>query len=80
MDGVTRYIQHKPSWQAWKHAATWLNKGGFLDEWDTPPQPALVAQVDWYAECQRIHNGECGLSQWKHHERVKLDEWKQRRR
>ena len=46
------------------HPATWLNQGRWMDE-DATPTPA--AAEDWYAECQRLHGGRCGLSQYRHH-------------
>jgi uncharacterized protein YdaU (DUF1376 family) len=30
-------------------------------------------QADWFAECQRMHGGECGLNQQRHHLRKELE-------
>lgn len=32
--GVVNYIAHKPAWQNWAHAATWLNGERWLDQYD----------------------------------------------
>lgn len=33
MVGVERYIEGKPEWQAWMHAATFLNGDRWEDDW-----------------------------------------------
>ena len=52
------------------HAQTWLNQGRWMDEL---PGVRQTQQTDWFQECQEIHNGECGLNRWRHHERKEID-------
>jgi hypothetical protein len=52
------------------HASTWLNGGRWMDEL---PGVRQRQAEDWYSECARMHNNECGLSQWKHAQRVDID-------
>lgn len=35
LDGVARYVVNKPEYADWCHPATWLNKGRWMDEYDT---------------------------------------------
>lgn len=74
LSGVTEYVKHKPGYADFAHPATWLNQGRWMDEWEsgTPAPPT----IDWFEECKRIHNGECGLNRWKHHERKQIEEMK----
>ncbi len=32
IEGIRRYVQHKPDWQAYAHPATWLHAGRWMDE------------------------------------------------
>jgi hypothetical protein len=57
--GIHDYRKHKPQWQAWKHCATWINKGGYLDEWNEAPTMVESLDVDWFEECQRLHQRAC---------------------
>ncbi len=52
------------------HPVTWLNQGRWLDEDMPTPQ---AGGEDWYAECQRIHGGACGLSRMRHHTRKQIE-------
>lgn len=63
--GVERYKRTKPEYADWCHPRTFLSQGRWMDEVDEAPasQPA----EDWYAECQRVHGGACGLSRFRHH-------------
>jgi hypothetical protein len=63
LDGVERYIAGKPEYADWSHPATWLNKGRWMDEYDTPvvkPVPKY-----WADECAELHGGTC-RKQWDH--------------
>lgn len=50
IEGVARYRQHKPAWQAYAHPASWLNAGRWLDDYDAPAVPIARELPDWYAE------------------------------
>jgi hypothetical protein len=62
VDGVKRYIVGKPSYADYAHAASWLNAGRWLDEYDTPVKRTAM---DWWTECQRVHGGKC-TKRWDH--------------
>lgn len=62
IDGVQRYIQHKPSYADWCHAATWLRAGRWLDEYDVP---VASSRQYWADECAELHGGTCP-KQWEH--------------
>ena len=70
VDGVQRYIRHKPAYADWAHAASWLNAGRWLDEYDTPR--AQTRTVDWWEQCKALHGGAC-TCRWDHDTRI-LDE------
>ncbi len=72
LDGVSRYVQHKPAYADWCFPATFLNQGRWADEWDAPVQPPPAAG-DWYTECGELHNHACGLDRWQHAQRKKMD-------
>jgi hypothetical protein len=41
--------------------ATWLNGRRWEDEAYEPPEPVAVAPpIDWYEQCQQLHEGKCG--------------------
>lgn len=63
LDGVALYRQHKPAYADWAFPASWLNAGRWADEWGAPEQRSVT---DWFEECQRVHGGSCGLSQYRH--------------
>ena len=71
MAGIDAYRAHKPAWQAFKHAATWLNKGGYLDEWESGAN-GKPAAIDWFVECREVHGGDCGLDRWRHTTRMQM--------
>ncbi len=74
--GVERYKRHKPDYADWAHPRTWLCQGRWLDEYKmAQPEPT----EDWFTECKRIHGGECGLSQMRHHHRKQIDAGKAER-
>lgn len=50
LDGVARYIQHKPDYQAWCHPKTWLSQGRWLDE--APAKAPASANVFSGSSCQ----------------------------
>lgn len=54
------------------HPRTWLSQGRWLDE-EIAPRRVQGQAEDWYAECQRIHGGACGLSRMAHHTRKQLE-------
>lgn len=63
--GVERYRAHLPEEMRFiAHPASWLRAGRWLDEYDAPVQKA--AKVDWFAECQQLHGGACGLDRFRH--------------
>ena len=64
LDGVALYVQHKPAYADYCHPATWLNSGRWQDEWGAPEQQPNTEH--WWDECQRVHGGACGLSQYRH--------------
>ena len=64
LDGVERYKRHKPGYADWCHPKTWLNQGRWDDSFDEPV--TQKAEADWYEECGRMHNHECGLDKWRH--------------
>jgi hypothetical protein len=33
IDGVERYLRHKPSYADWAHPSSWLNAGRWMDEY-----------------------------------------------
>jgi hypothetical protein len=49
------------------HPATWLNAKRWQDEEPIAVPEPSVPVVDWFEECQRVHGGACGLSQFRHH-------------
>jgi len=51
------------------YAATWLNGRRWEDE---PDQPVRLVAVDWWEECQALHQGTCG-GQMAHHNRKIID-------
>ncbi len=69
--GVMAYKLHMPrEMQFVPHPRTYLSQGRWMDE-DVP-----VVERDWFEECKRLHNGDCGLSQQRHATRKQLDEMK----
>lgn len=50
LDGIAAYRRHKPAWQAWAYASSWLNAGRWLDDYDAPAVPIARELPDWYAE------------------------------
>jgi len=34
LDGIARYVQHKPQYADYCHPVTWLNQGRWLDEYE----------------------------------------------
>lgn len=67
--GVELYKQHKPEYADWCHPSTFLNKGRWMDEYDEPAEKK-PADFDWYADCMRLHGGECGGDRMRHHIRM----------
>ena len=45
IEGLANYIATKPAWQAYAHAQTWLNRGGWEDEYPEGSEAALEAEV-----------------------------------
>jgi hypothetical protein len=52
-------------------------KASWLANRQAQAQPA-PAKIDWFAECAQTHNGECGLNQQRHAQRVWNDAYKAR--
>lgn len=71
LDGVARYIAQKPEWKEWCVPTTFLNQGRWMDEYAPVKREAIDA--DWWEECQRLHQGECGGDRMRHHVRKQLD-------
>jgi hypothetical protein len=59
------------------HPHTWLHQGRWRDEVAAPAATG-APEVDWWAECQVVHGGACGLSQRRHAQRLMLDAEKTR--
>lgn len=55
------------------HAATWLNKGRWTDEYDIVVEKPMAR--DWFEECQDIHGGACE-ERLRHHHRKQMDAFK----
>ena len=69
--GVMAYKQTMPQEERFRpHPATWLNQGRWMDE--LPGVKERQAE-DWYDLCGRLHNHECGLSRWRHEQRMDTD-------
>jgi hypothetical protein len=69
--GAMLYAQHCSREQRFQaHPTSWLNQGRWMDEL---PGVRQTQATDWYEDCRRLHNNECGLSQWKHAQRVDID-------
>ncbi len=66
------YQRNKPGWQAWAHPRTWLFQGRWLDEMPGDRE-FQQEKVDWFQQCQEMHNGECGLNRWRHEDRKAID-------
>jgi hypothetical protein len=74
MAGLERYLEHLPEDVCFiPYPATWIRAGRFDDEYEVLVERRSVPRPDWFAECKVLHNGECGLSQLRHHNR-KLNE------
>lgn len=73
--GVRAYTRTMPRERQYqKLPAGWLRAGRWMDEL---PGVRETQAEDWFAECQQMHHGECGLSRWRHHERKAIDAIKQ---
>ena len=73
LEGVARYKRNKPAYAEWAHASSWLNGQRWLDEWGDDKPSTMAPREDWYAECGRLHNHACGLSQMAHYNRKLID-------
>ena len=76
MAGIAAYIQHKPGYQDYCHASTWLNEGRWLDEWTEADLRVISPMSSWVDECKELHAGECGLDRWRHYLRKQIEEQK----
>ena len=72
IQGIERYIAHKPSYADFCHASTWLNQGRWLDEYETAPKPRL-----W--TCPDDPPCPIGTTQWQCHQRAALEKAKRER-
>lgn len=49
LTGLAAYVQHKPAWQSYANAASWLNAGRWLDDYSKPapsePPPRRVPEA-----------------------------------
>lgn len=61
LDGIARYVAHKPDYADFCHPATWLNQGRWMDDYGQRTAPPSQRD-DWFTECQRLHGGRCGGS------------------
>jgi len=75
LDGIARYIAHKPSYADFCHPATWLNQGRWMDDYGPAPAPKPSQSEDWFQECKSLHNLECGGSR-KHAMKMEIDAMK----
>ncbi len=72
--GMKLYAQSCPMERKFqKLPAGWLRAGRWMDE--LPGVKQRMAE-DWYEECRRLHQNECGLSQWRHADRKAIDAMK----
>lgn len=82
LDGVLRYIEHKPAYADWAHPSTWLNQGRWDDEYERrsgserrqTPRDTDDRRLypDWWEECKQLHNGACN-GQGGHRVQMNLD-------
>jgi hypothetical protein len=68
--GFERY-QSSDDPQYRPHPRTWLSQGRYLDE--VPPRLVAERVEEWFEQCARLHQGACGLSQYRHHLRMQMD-------
>lgn len=69
--GLEQYLFSLPSDARFiPHPRTWLAQGRWMDEPDSPKVTPRAS--DWFEECKRIHNGECGLDRWRHMTRTRV--------
>ncbi len=82
LQGVDRYLEHKPVYADYCHPATWLNQGRWMDEHEERRSGGDRREVarggerrdyDWFVECAEIHGGDCGGARWRHEQRKQLD-------
>jgi hypothetical protein len=38
LSGLAQYLLHKPEWQSFANAASWLNAGGWMNDYRVPAQ------------------------------------------
>lgn len=59
--GLLEYRKHLPDdAQFIPHAATWLNQGRWMDEYEV-----RVDRPHWFDECKSLHGGVCD-KRWNH--------------
>jgi hypothetical protein len=74
--GLKGYLANLPEEMRYvAHAASWLNAGRWMDEYDLPVARLAKKAVDegWYEDCQRQHKGECGGDRMRHHLRSQME-------
>lgn len=63
LNGIDRYIAHKPAWQEFAHASSWLNGERWTDE--------VVEKRQWPRECP--HDPKCpDGANWRCHQRTEF--------
>ena len=74
LDGVSRYIAHKPEWKDYCNPCTFLNQGRWFDEYapSMAAKPA-AADADWFDECRELHGGACEGDRMRHHIRTRIN-------
>lgn len=73
IDGIDRYVAHKPAYADFCHAATWLNSGRWLDEHDA----CVTSAVPLYTERQCPHEPRCeNPGAWACVRKTQIDELK----
>ncbi len=78
LDGVERYVRHKPGYADWAYPASWLNAGRWADEYDNSNGRQAEPAEDWWAQCKRLHGLKCG-GQYAHGLRMQMDAQKTER-
>lgn len=73
LDGVARYIAHKPAYADWAHPGTWLRAGRWMDEYEAFKSPQTATSIDWFEDCKRTHAGACEGDRMRHHHRTQIE-------
>ncbi len=75
LTGLEAYCRHMPREVQFRpYAASWLRAGGWMDEYPEQQRQPQQAE-DWWVECKRLHNHECGGDRYRHMTRVQQEQW-----